>query len=784
MASELAELMPQVADCTQMWWAEGFPSHTPTAPWLRVIQTGRFALALNTESLRVEHFGAVGSLDDDFRKLPPAELALTMSVDGKKYRCTAGGKWSRFTGPRLIESGRFFQRGDVTNLEFKADDGARLNAEARFETAAWSDRLGLILAARPGVRAIDAGEASFGRVGGGFGLDGTNHFEVAHRAELDPETFTLELWAFVPSNYRASERVPPWLVCQNRNEATDGNYGLIIAGGFPEARLNIGGGSSNAVTLAAAKQHVVRIDEWNHLAISYDGDVLRLYLNGAWAGERKLGRRRVAGQGGLAFGRRQDNSGDGYHFRGVIDEARLYDRALSLDELRQHWNKPEALAETPKPIAEWTFKSDGTALMKPPREPWKSAALEIKLTTAQGQIQQHWEVPKGESWAGDEWHDVALALDPVAFKTLEPRSAVNVAATELATNGERPVSYDAALGWHRINLDGIESHRSSGRRESKQRRHRAREAEALESQRQRSRTARLMFEKTARGIRQAHRAHRSRASQRSCAITRATRPASPCSSARTGTTNPKAACMRVSGSTASRRCACRAKAEDRTRTHARLRTLGRRRRRPRTRSFRSSAGAAISSGIKARSARGARAFVTSRIKCRRTAPSPMCGPRWCRSTGKQERWGWTSNVGGGDFFRVFDPAGKRVAHTAMRTTYHRQGPCLTEVTYAGRIGIGMTHSTTVSLARTDDVRARDLSAPPRCEKARRLLALRHFPDRRGHLQRHPRTQDGARQRNRPAQRMGHAMGRQHLPHRANGMHRPHPVDFAARSRAA
>lgn len=118
--------MPQASDATQMWWAEGFPSHTPAAPWLRAIQTGRFALAMNTATLQVEHLGAVASLDDDFHMLPPAELALSMSVDGKAYRCTAGGKWSRFTGPRLIESGRFFQRGDVTDLEFIADDGTRL----------------------------------------------------------------------------------------------------------------------------------------------------------------------------------------------------------------------------------------------------------------------------------------------------------------------------------------------------------------------------------------------------------------------------------------------------------------------------------------------------------------------------------------------------------------------------------------------------------------------------------------------------------------------------------
>ena len=78
-------------------------------------------------------------------------------------------------------------------------------------------------------------------------------------------------------------------------------------------------------------------------------------------------------------------------------------------------------------------------------------------------------------------------------------------------------------------------------------------------------------------------------------------------------------------------------------------------------------------------------------------------PVMVRSTGKGDPWGWTSNVGGGDFFRFFDTAGKRIAHAGMRTLYYRQGPCLTEVTYAGRIGDAITHATTVSLARTDDI---------------------------------------------------------------------------------
>ena len=31
-------LMPRAGDYTLMWWAEGFPAHTPGAPWRRVMQ--------------------------------------------------------------------------------------------------------------------------------------------------------------------------------------------------------------------------------------------------------------------------------------------------------------------------------------------------------------------------------------------------------------------------------------------------------------------------------------------------------------------------------------------------------------------------------------------------------------------------------------------------------------------------------------------------------------------------------------------------------------------------
>ena len=152
-------MMPRAQDFTLMWWADGFPGVVQGAPWLRCIRTGHYAFHLNTETLKVEHLAAVtgnpvyriyqAEADLDGQEYAPADLRLKATVNGKEFLCRKGGKWSRWDGPRVIAAGRFMQRADVTKLEFVAADGEVLEAEARFETVAWADRLSLVLALKP-----------------------------------------------------------------------------------------------------------------------------------------------------------------------------------------------------------------------------------------------------------------------------------------------------------------------------------------------------------------------------------------------------------------------------------------------------------------------------------------------------------------------------------------------------------------------------------------------------------------------------------------------------------
>lgn len=50
---------------------------------------------------------------------------------------------------------------------------------------------------------------------------------------------------------------------------------------------------------------------------------------------------------------------------------------------------------------------------------------------------------------------------------------------------------------------------------------------------------------------------------------------------------------------------------------------------------------------------------------------------------KPSKWGWTPNVGGGDFFRFYDSHGKKKFIKRIKTQYKRYCPNLTEVVFAG-----------------------------------------------------------------------------------------------------
>ncbi|NLX12777.1 MAG: hypothetical protein GXY44_03870 [Phycisphaerales bacterium] len=134
----------QGSDYTFMWWAHGWRGER-----VRCVQTNTYGLAMDVQTVAVTHFGeinnplpyvqAVSQGNEVIFNLPPAKLELIVEVGRDKYTCVSGRH------PRMVESGRFLQRGDIEDLVFQDSAGTPLPAGGRLEIIAWPDRLAFLL---------------------------------------------------------------------------------------------------------------------------------------------------------------------------------------------------------------------------------------------------------------------------------------------------------------------------------------------------------------------------------------------------------------------------------------------------------------------------------------------------------------------------------------------------------------------------------------------------------------------------------------------------------------
>jgi hypothetical protein len=155
--------------------------------------------------------------------------------------------------------------------------------------------------------------------------------------------------AIVPTRRQGTPAGPRWPAVRQTAPVAAVVLGALLLAGIVdtsggEPLLPAGGGTFDGTTQDADAPLANPVNRWSHLALTYDGTTLRLYVNG---------NQMVSHAATGAIRRTTDplwiggNRPYGEYFQGLIDEVRVYDRVLSPAEVRAEMSTPIRSARMP-----------------------------------------------------------------------------------------------------------------------------------------------------------------------------------------------------------------------------------------------------------------------------------------------------------------------------------------------------------------------------------------------------------------------------------------------------
>jgi len=191
-----------------------------------------------------------------------------------------------------------------------------------------------------------------GKVGNALRFDGVNDYvDAGNSSTLNP-TAALSVVAWI----NPSTTVPTQVFIGKY--LTDFQYFLRLQG--PRVRFAVKAGGTGA---SMTSNGVIAPNTWYHIVGTYDGSQMRVYINGALDSSlAKTGamidngnRVNIGGRGGV-----------GMYFNGLIDDARVYDRALSDSEVLALYNSGSGI--DPARSGQWSAQM-----------PWPTVAIHLAL---------------------------------------------------------------------------------------------------------------------------------------------------------------------------------------------------------------------------------------------------------------------------------------------------------------------------------------------------------------------------------------------------------------------
>ena len=326
--------------------------------WVRKSGESGFQGIYGTEPLP-EHAWAHLALTDDGAK-------LRLYVDGELVRTTAAPEVTSATGPLTIGCDKLFPayfegRIDEVRIynrvleegEVQTDRAAPIQTPSAGPVAAYSFDEGEGETAEDvtgngHTATLEGATWARGKYGDGLSFDGTSScVSIAATSDLQfTEEFTLEAW--VRPEGEGEEALPVIAMLDSEAGPSEEEFAYELLAGQKEVPKGWvrKGGSSGFQSIAGTE--ALPEKAWDHISLTDDGAHLRLYVNG------ELVRTTVAPNLTTASGPLQIGCEPYAHFKGRIDEVRIYNRVLDEGEVQGDKSAP---IQTPSagPVAAYSF---------------------------------------------------------------------------------------------------------------------------------------------------------------------------------------------------------------------------------------------------------------------------------------------------------------------------------------------------------------------------------------------------------------------------------------------
>jgi chitodextrinase len=190
--------------------------------------------------------------------------------------------------------------------------------------------------------------AASGKFGKALSFNGTNAWvTVPDSSSLDVTRMTLEAWV------NPSALGTAWRTVLFKEQTGDVTYSMYANRNtqVPDGQVNVGG--ERNVTGTAQ----IPLNTWTHLAVTYDGASLKVFVNGTQTGSLAIAGNIAVSSGALRIG---GNSVYGEYFSGLIDEVRVYNRALNAAEIQADMTKALGAPDTTPPSTPTNFAKTGS----------------------------------------------------------------------------------------------------------------------------------------------------------------------------------------------------------------------------------------------------------------------------------------------------------------------------------------------------------------------------------------------------------------------------------------